>query len=217
MRIELVGGLGVGKSTLCNALDKIGFRCLYEVLDTNPFLADCYADPVNFRFSSQMWFVLSKFHEILKTGSDDRINVLDQSVLNVRAYTNILFRNEDDKALRIIDDCFSYLEEKAGQPDLLINLKCSPGEQLRRIKLRNRSFELGVDLAYVTALQDEINSLLSKTRSIVKTIDIDTEEVYLPGNFGFAEALARQIAQIAGLPEEKIIDPDFPRQYSFAG
>ncbi len=217
MRIELVGGLGVGKSTLCNALDKIGFRCLYETLDTNPFLADCYADPVNFRFSSQMWFVLSKFHEILKSRSDDGIHVLDQSVLNVRAYTNILFRNEDGKAHEIIDQCFAYLGEKAGPPDLLINLQCSPAEQLRRIKMRGRSFELGVDLAYVTQLQDEINDLLSKSRATIKVIDIDTEEIYLPGNFAFAEDLARQIARMAGLPEDRMIDPEFPRQYSLAG
>ena len=85
MRIELVGGLGIGKSTLCKALDKIGFNCIYENLNTNPFLADCFKDPVNFRFPSQMWFALSKFHEIKKFERMDKINVLDQAVLNIRA------------------------------------------------------------------------------------------------------------------------------------
>ncbi|PZP53613.1 MAG: deoxyadenosine kinase [Micavibrio aeruginosavorus] len=217
MRIELVGGLGVGKSTLCDALGKIGFHCLYETLDTNPFLADCYADPANFRFSSQMWFVLSKFHEILKSGPEHRIKVLDQSVLNVRAYTNLLFRNEDTKAHDIIDQCFAYLEEKTGPPDLLINLACSPREQLRRIKMRSRSFELGIGLDYVTDLQNEINALLEQVKSSCRIIEIDTEEIYLPGNFAFAEQLAKQIARISGLSEDKVIDPDFPRQYSLAG
>jgi dephospho-CoA kinase len=32
MRIELVGGLGIGKSTLCRALEGIGFNCIYENL-----------------------------------------------------------------------------------------------------------------------------------------------------------------------------------------
>lgn len=214
MRIELVGGLGVGKSTLCNALDKIGFHSIYETLAENPFLADCFADPENFRFSSQMWFALSKFHEILKFEHPDRINVLDQSVLNVRAYTNILFKNEDNRALSIINDCFVYLEHKAGRPDLLINLICSPEAQLRRIRSRNRSHEANVDLSYVSELQLEINRLVEIARAEgFNIIDIDTEEIYLPGNFAFAESLALQISETANIN----INPSFPRQYSLVG
>ena len=218
MRIELVGGLGVGKSTLCNALDKIGFHCIYETLDTNPFLADCFADPENFRFSSQMWFTLSKFHEILKSRSNNRINVLDQSVLNVKAYTNMLFKQEDERALDLINQCFSYLDDKAGQADLLINLICDPQEQLRRIRSRSRSFEAQVGLDYISALQLEIDRLLDDARrKNITVIDIDTEEIYLPDNFAFAEELAQRIAAESGLELSHLIDPEFPRQYSLAG
>lgn len=218
MRIELVGGLGVGKSTLCNALDKIGFHCIYETLETNPFLADCFADPQNFRFSSQMWFALSKFHEVLKSGGNSRLNVLDQSVLNVKAYTNILFRDEDARALGIINDCFAYLDEKAGTADVLVNLICSPQEQLRRIRARSRSFEANVGLDYVLTLQTEINRLLEEARDHnISVINIDTEAIYLPDNFAFAEELAFRIAAEIGADLSTMIDPAFPRQYSLAG
>ena len=218
MRIELVGGLGVGKSTLCNALDKIGFNSIYETLQTNPFLADCFADPENFRFPSQMWFALSKFQEIRKFERGDRINVLDQSVLNVRAYTNLLFGDQDTDALRIINDCFSYLESRLGPPDLLINLACSPHEQMRRIRLRNRPHEQSVTLSYISGLQGEIDTLLNAARAAhVPVLDINTEEIYLPDNFAYAENLAGRIAAIMQIDLNRYFDAATPRQYSLAG
>jgi deoxyadenosine/deoxycytidine kinase len=197
MRIEQVGGLGIGKSTLCRAFEDIGFNCIYENLKTNPFLADCFENPDAFRFPSQMWFVLSKYHEIRKFEIPGRVNVVDQAVMNVRAYTNMLFRNEDPAAMDIIERCFAYMEANAGAPDLLINLKCSPHEQMRRIKGRNREHEKGVTLEYITELQTEINILVNRHKANGHAVmTIDTEQVYLPGNTEYATRLARQIADM---------------------
>jgi deoxyadenosine/deoxycytidine kinase len=217
MRIELIGGLGIGKSTLCKALDQIGFNCIYENLNTNPFLADCYKDPANFRFPSQMWFALSKFHEIKKFERPDKINVLDQAVLNVRAYTNLLFKDEDQDALHIINQCFDFLEGKLGKPDLLINLKCSPMEQLRRIRGRGRDHEKAVELEFITALQQEINILVSQAKADgYAVLDIDTEKVFFPDNIAYAEELARQVADMFKIDLSGIIDSNRPVQYGLA-
>jgi deoxyadenosine/deoxycytidine kinase len=195
MRIELAGGLGIGKSTLCKALEQVGFNCIYENLKTNPFLADCFVDPESFRFPSQMWFVLSKFHEIKKFEKPDSVNVLDQAVLNVRAYTNMLFKNEDYEAFDIINRCFMYMEQKSGRPDLIINLKCSPEEQLNRIKGRNRDHEKEVSLEYITELQTEMNVLINQAKiDGYNVYDIDTEEIYIPNNMEFAKELAQEIS-----------------------
>lgn len=208
MRIELVGGLGIGKSTLCRALQGIGFNCIYENLKTNPFLADCFRDPQAFRFPSQMWFVLSKYHEIKKFEKPSCVNVLDQSVMNVRAYTNMLFRDADPEALAIIDQCFGYMEKQTGQPDLLINLKCSPQEQMRRIRGRNRDHEKGVTLEYITELQTEINILINEAKVDGQVVmDIDTEAVYLPDNRAYAEFLAGELASAFDVDMNAMLAP----------
>lgn len=200
MRIELVGGLGIGKSTLCTALEDVGFNCIYENLATNPFLADCFREPEKFRFPSQMWFVLSKYHEIQKHEVPGRVNVLDQSVLNVCAYTNMLFGEADPYAQHIINQCFHYMEQQTGMPDLLINLQCSPQEQMRRIRGRNRDHEKGVTLDYITNLQTEINILVNQARTNgYRVMNIDTESVFLPGNVSYARRLAREIAEMFGI------------------
>ena len=204
MRIELVGGLGIGKSTLCRSLEAIGFNAIYENLKTNPFLGDCFENPAAFRFPSQMWFVLSKYHEIRKFEKPGAINVLDQAVLNVKAYTNMLFGNEDAHALKIINDCFDYMERQSGAPDLLINLKCSPQEQLRRIRGRNRDHEKGVTLEYITALQTEVNKLVAMAKADGQAVlNIDTEAVYLPENAEYARRLARQLSDMFDIDIEK--------------
>lgn len=208
MRIELVGGLGIGKSTLCKALENIGFNCIYENLKTNPFLSDCFERPEAFRFPSQMWFVLSKYHEIKKFEVPGRVNVLDQSVLNVKAYTNMLFRDDDPDALAIINQCFGYMEKQTGQPDLLINLRCSPEVQLQRIRGRNRNHEKGVSLDYIASLQTEINILVNEARIDGQAVmDIDTEAVYLPGNEAYAEQLAEELADMFKLDLGRMLKP----------
>lgn len=208
MRIELVGGLGIGKSTLCKALEKVGFNCIYENLKTNPFLDDCFVKPQDFRFPSQMWFVLSKFHEIKKFEKPGRMNVLDQSALNVMAYTRMLFKDEDPAAMEIINQCFGYMEKQTGKPNLLINLQCSPQEQMRRIRGRNRAHEKTVTLDYIIQLQAEVNILLDEARGNgYSVMDIDTEAVYLPDNMQYAERLAENLTEVLDMNISKFLAP----------
>jgi|TARA_R110002126_G_scaffold13118_3_gene56517 deoxyadenosine/deoxycytidine kinase len=195
MRVELAGGLGIGKSTLCRALERMGFNCIYENLDNNLFLQDAFIDPAKFRFPSQMWFALTKFHELNKFYSDDRINVLDQAILNVLAYTNLFFGDEDPEGLRLVQDTFAHLEHTMGKPDLIIHLECSPEVQMERISGRGRSHEKAIEMDYLVALHDEINRLMDVARAEgQEVLVIDTEKVNIDEHKIFAADLARQVA-----------------------
>jgi deoxyguanosine kinase len=195
MRVELAGGLGIGKSTLCRALERMGFNCIYENLDNNLFLQDAFIDPSKFRFPSQMWFALTKFHELNKFYTKDRINVLDQAILNVLAYTNLFFGDEDPEGLRLVQDTFAHLEHTMGKPDLIIHLECSPEVQMQRISGRGRSHEKAIELDYLISLHDEINRLMDVARSEGQAVlVIDTEAVDIDEHKIFAADLARQVA-----------------------
>lgn len=195
MRVELAGGLGIGKSTLCRALERMGFNCIYENLDNNLFLQDAFVDPAKFRFPSQMWFALTKFHELNKFYSQDRINILDQAILNVLAYTNLFFGDEDPEGLRLVQDTFAHLEHTMGKPDLIIHLECSPEVQMQRIAGRGRSHEKKIEMDYLVALHDEITRLVNAARDAgQEVLVIDTEKVNIDQHKIFAADLARQIA-----------------------
>jgi deoxyadenosine/deoxycytidine kinase len=222
MRVELVGGMGLGKTTLCKVFEQIGFNCIYEDLGDNPFIEDFYADQESFRFPCQLWFLAAKFSELKKNIAEGRINVIDQAVLNCKAYSNILFKKQDPEALHIIHQCFDYIDTQFGRPDVMINLKCSPEVQKKRIEMRNRSFEQKVELDYLYALQREIGILVNEAKADGLTvIDIDTEDVFIPGNRLFAEDLARDIAAACGFnilerEEKEAVSGKTQRAFAFA-
>jgi len=197
MRIELVGGMGIGKTTLCNVLSEIGYHCILEDLGENPFLAKMYKDEAGFRFPSQMWFILSKYAELQAELRSNEINVIDQAVLNIRAYTNLLFKNNpDQQAIDLMDGLFHYIDTQFGRPDLLIYLQASPDIQMKRIHARNRDYELDVDLAYLSALKDEIDRLVFKEQQAgQQMIVIDTDDIFLDHHKVFALQLAEEIAE----------------------
>lgn len=196
MRIELVGGMGIGKTTLCRVLEEIGYHCIYEDLGQNPFLEGMYDDPESFRFPSQMWFILAKYGELQSQLKQEAVNVIDQAMLNNRAYSNLLYKDADPEEFSIIQDTFTHVGKKFGEPDLLVYLKASPEIQMKRIHTRRRGFELDVDLGYLIALRDEIERLLriEKERGR-RIIEIDTDKIFLPDYHIFARQLGEDIAK----------------------
>lgn len=222
MRIELVGGMGLGKTTLCKVFEQIGFNCIYEDLGENPFIADFYKDKDAFRFPCQLWFIAAKYAELQKKMKNGYMNVMDQAVLNCRAYANILFKHDDSDGMEIIHQSFRYIDKQFGKPDAIINLKCSPEVQKKRIQHRNRSYEQEVDLDYLYALQHEIGLLINEAKADgQEVIDIDTEQIFIPGNRLFAEELAFDIANRCGLQIDQPLPLDDtppipPTQRAFA-
>ena len=62
--ITIAGTVGVGKSTLTNALaDALQFRTSFEVVDTNPYLDKFYHDFSRWSFHLQVYFLAERFKE----------------------------------------------------------------------------------------------------------------------------------------------------------
>lgn len=196
MRIELVGGMGIGKTTLCYVLKEIGFNCILEDLGDNPFLARQYNEGSKLYFPSQMWFAISKFAELQSEIKPNQINVIDQAVVNCRAYTNLLFKDhKEDHGHLLINQVFDYINARFGNPDLLIYLKASPEIQMKRIHTRHRDYELNVDLQYLHDLKGEIDILMNEeTAKGQNIIEIDTDNIFLSNHRIFASQLAEDIA-----------------------
>lgn len=169
MRIDLVGGLGCGKSTFAAAFEELGCEVVAEDLSKNPFLEKCYDHYSDYKFPSQLWFVLTKWEELLANKNNSEVQVYDQSLLNTRAYIDMFLHDPVEKELMV--RFMDHIEEKMGKPDMVIHMKCSPEEQLRRIKRRGRDMESGVNLYFVEHLQDRIDRVLSGYHH--HTLDVD--------------------------------------------
>ena len=64
MYIAIEGAIGVGKTTLSRLLSsRFQAELILEVFEENPFLADFYADRDTFAFQTQIFFLLSRYHQ----------------------------------------------------------------------------------------------------------------------------------------------------------
>jgi len=195
LRVELIGGMGCGKTTLAKQLEKRGAVGVYEELGCNPFLKSCYDDFDTFKFPSQMWFALTKYHDIGAYNDPDKIYVHDQGILNNNAYTNYMFRDDwDEGARNLVQETFNYTEEEFGPAEVLIHIHCTPENQIERIRNRGRDYETKVDVDFVRGVDEQLENLMAEVDEIMynriihidsNTIDFNKDEIFIDEIWGY--------------------------------
>jgi len=79
MYIAIEGAIGVGKTTLTRLLaPRFEAELVLEVFEENPFLADFYADRDAYAFQTQIFFLLSRYHQ---QGGIPRLLDEEQSII----------------------------------------------------------------------------------------------------------------------------------------
>ena len=172
------GPLGVGKTSLTSLLaEELGARLLLERAEDNPFLSDFYKDSARYRFQTQMFFLLNRYRQQEEMAQPDlftRITISDYLFAKDRIFA---YLNLNDHELSLYEQIYKMLEPKIVRPDLVIFLQADTDTLLRRIKLRNRSFEKDINHDYIATVNEAYNQYFfhySETPLLViNTSDID--------------------------------------------
>ncbi len=172
------GPLGVGKTSLTNLLaEELGARLILERAEDNPFLTDFYKDSARYRFQTQMFFLLNRYSQQEEMAQPDlftRITISDYLFAKDRIFA---YLNLNDNELSLYEQIYKILAPKIVRPDLVIFLQADTDTLLRRIKLRNRSFEKDINRDYLAAVNEAYNQYFfhySETPLLViNTSDID--------------------------------------------
>jgi deoxyguanosine kinase len=172
------GPLGVGKTSLTNLLaEELGARLVLERAEDNPFLADFYKDSARYRFQTQMFFLLNRYSQQEEMAQPDlftRITISDYLFAKDRIFA---YLNLNENELSLYEQIYKMLEPRIVRPDLVIFLQADTDTLLRRIKLRNRSFEKDINRDYIAAVNEAYNQYFfhySETPLLViNTSDID--------------------------------------------
>ncbi len=172
--IAIEGVIGIGKTTLARLLQKqFQSSILLEVFEENPFLADFYDDRQRYAFQTQIFFLLSRYHQQHKAVPE----ALREGFL-ISDYTfakDELFAwlNLKDDELAMYGRVHAALSEKIPKPDLIVYLKADHDVVMRRIALRDRPYERDMDPEYIRLLAEAYEAWLSNLVEIpVLTIDV---------------------------------------------
>ena len=83
MHIAIAGNIGSGKTTLTSLLSKhLGWKAHYEEVDNNPYLSSFYYDMQRWSFNLQIYFLTSRFRQILDIRNSGDNVVLTGGLIN---------------------------------------------------------------------------------------------------------------------------------------
>ncbi len=173
--IAIEGVIGIGKTTLARLLQpRFQAEVLLEVFEENPFLADFYGDRERYAFQTQIFFLLSRYHQQNKAVPE----ALKKGML-VSDYTfakDELFAwlNLKDDELAMYGRVHAALSEKIPKPNLIVYLKASHDVVMRRIALRDRPYERDMDPDYIKQLAEAYEAWLNNIADVpVLTLEVD--------------------------------------------
>lgn len=208
MYIAIEGVIGVGKTTLARLLQPaFNSELLLEVFEENPFLSDFYKDRERYAFQTQIFFLLSRYHQqrrsvpgILKSGAS---LIGDYTFEKDALFAHINLEGDElDMYYRVHE----ALAEKIPVPDLIVYLRAETDVLMQRIAQRDRPYERNMERAYI----DELNRAYEvffgdhvSRRSPVLALDTNhLDYVRRPDDLKFVENRIRQALKLAPFQPE---------------
>jgi deoxyguanosine kinase len=176
MFIAIEGVIGVGKTTLARLLQPaFDASLLLEVFEENPFLSDFYSDRERYAFQTQIFFLLSRYHQqrrsIPPLVEANKFLISDYTFAKDALFARINLKGDE---LEMYYRVHEALAEKITQPDLLVYLSATTETLMQRIALRDRSYERNMDREYIEILNSTYEEFFSGPHEGIPTLIIDT-------------------------------------------
>ena len=176
--VVLAGNIGAGKTTLVRMMcERLGWKPYFEPVVENPYLEDFYRDMGRWAFSSQVFFLTHRVRSHRALMDDpwsvvqDRCLYEDAEVFAAHLAERGLFPPREYETYLTL---YRTIHDVLPPPKLLIYLKSSVRTQRRRIALRGRPMECGLDPAYLRGLNRLYREWIGRWRaSPVLVLDAD--------------------------------------------
>ena len=178
MHIAVAGNIGAGKTTLTGLLAKqFKWEPHYEDVVDNPYLDDFYHQMERWSFNLQIYFLNSRFKQILQIRESgkkiiqDRTIYEDSHIFAPNLHAMGLMTNRDFKNYLSL---FEMMEGFVAAPDLLIYLRSSVPNLVKQIQKRGRDYENTISIDYLNRLNDRYEAWIQgydKGRLLILDVD----------------------------------------------
>lgn len=196
MHIAIAGNIGSGKTTLSGLLAKhYGWEAHYEDVDDNPYLNDFYEDMQRWSFNLQIYFLNSRFNQILeirkkgKTVIQDRTIYEDAYIFAPNLHSMGLMSTRDFENYFTL---FNLMSSLIQPPDLLLYLRASVPTLVNQIQKRGRKFENSIRLDYLKRLNERYEAWI-EAYNLGKLLIVEADDYDFPDS---TEDLGKVIDQI---------------------
>ncbi|NVO10076.1 MAG: deoxynucleoside kinase [Bacteroidales bacterium] len=184
MHIAVAGNIGSGKTTLTRLLAKhYGWKPHFEDVDDNPYLNDFYEDMQRWSFNLQIYFLNSRFGQIVdirrkgETVIQDRTIYEDAHIFAPNLHTMGLMSTRD---FNNYSNLFALMCSLIQPPDLLIYLRGNVPTLVSQIQKRGRDYEKNIRLDYLQRLNERYEAWIDSYK-LGKMLIIEVD------NMNFAE------------------------------
>ncbi len=178
MHIAVAGNIGAGKTTLTKLLAKnYGWSPHFEDVDDNPYLNDFYDDMQRWSFNLQIYFLNSRFNQILEIRKSGKTIIQDRTIYEDSYIFAPNLHSMGLMTTRDFDNYFSLFSLMATlveAPDLLIYLRASVPKLVQQIQQRGRKYENTIRLDYLKRLNERYEAWVANYKGgKLLIIDVD--------------------------------------------
>jgi deoxyadenosine/deoxycytidine kinase len=201
--IAVAGNIGAGKTTLTKILSKnFGWLPHFEDVENNPYLNDFYEDMPRWSFNLQVYFLNSRFGQIIEIQKGEEVVIQDRTI---HEDAMIFAPNLHSMGLMTTRDFENYtklyetISSLIRPPDLLIYLRATVPTLVNQIQKRGREYEDNLRLDYLRRLNEYYEKWITNYKD-GRLLIIDVDQVnFAEDDDAQSEVVNRVSAELYGL------------------
>jgi deoxyguanosine kinase len=202
MYFAIEGVIGVGKTTLARMLrPAFDAELVLEVFEENPFLSNFYSDRARYAFQTQIFFLLSRYHQQRRNISDRLANasalISDYTFEKDALFARINLQGDELEMYYTVQEALS---EKITPPDLIVYLRASTDTLMHRIAMRDRPYERSMERDYIHLLNESYDDFYSTGSHNSRILTIETDDLDFVGRPEDLELITGRIREALSLP-----------------
>ena len=189
--IAIEGVIGAGKTSLARMIaEKLNAKLVLESFEDNPFLEKFYKNPRRYALHTQMYFLLSRYKQLLELRQDDLFHnyIISDYIFEkdkIFAYLNLA-----DDELELYEKMVAFIERNLQTPDLVIYLQSTVERLMANINKRGRAAEKTMSETYIKDLNEAYNYFFFRFKASRVMIVNATEIDFVNNKYDFDELVA---------------------------
>jgi deoxyadenosine/deoxycytidine kinase len=191
--LAIEGVIGVGKTSLARLVaERLNANLVLEPAEENPYLEDFYRDPQRFAFQLQLFFLISRYRQLLGIPQRDLFHsylVADYIFAKDKIFA---YLNLERRDLVLYEKVATLMEKELPKPDLVIYLQSNTERLIENIRKRNRKYEKTIAAEYIRQLNEAYNQYFFHYKE-TSLLVVNTSEIDFVRNEGDLNDLIQQI------------------------